>query len=101
MRLDLGAPRIEAGVGQINADRSAHPVREKIEGEATPLSIVKPQTDPIVAARAILGFEGYSAVEADRNAVEAGATLEMDTRSIDVDSKVSVAEVAFHRRPGN
>src|SRR5439155_25707022 len=90
-RLDLGAPCIEDRIVQIDTDRSADPVGEKVEGEPAPLRVVEAQGDAVSAARPVLGLEDHAAIDVYRNAVEACAALEVDARSADVDSKIAVA----------
>ena len=100
-RLNLGAPCIKSRIGQIDTDRSADPVGQIVEIKPTPLGVVELQHDAVSAAHTILDFEGDAAVEAYRDAIETRFSLEADARSAEVDSKISVTQIATHRGFGD
>src|SRR6516162_8587117 len=93
----LSAARFEGRIRQVNADESADPVGQIVEGKPAALFVIKRQRDPVSGTLAVLRSEEHAAVYAYRDVVESCFALQAHARPADVEHEVAVAEVAVHR----
>src|ERR1700681_2675244 len=93
--------RIESPVGEIDPDGSGDPVGQEVEGEAPALLVVYRQSDMVPRPRYVDRLGEQMRVDVKRTSIIAGSSLEVRSRTSDLQTEIAIGEVAVHRNAGN